>query len=436
MKKQGYLVSIFLSIWLISPALAVVTWTGGTDSSWHTGANWSGGAVPTNSDDVVIDTAATVTASSAIAGKSLTLSNGGGLTISVSYTLLDTTLSSGGTLHSSTVGTSVYLDGKFTQSGGWLYFGNSAASTATITGGILLNNSNDNRGTVIGNNYGATVNLGEANGATTKWNVTALGLGIRFSNETTLGQLNMTGGTLVVSSERLLTDWYGLMIGVTDVDNRYANGELNLSGGIVNVLPGSNNGFVGVGGVKATSSTLHVGRPTGKLNISSGQLNAETLKVAFHGENSQGTVTLSDSGVLRVRTLNTSDTKGTATYNWNGGTLVMTNYTGDFTNTGTTLAPETWIFSGENYQQESLYGTTTIDGDYTQNSGKLSLDVAFDEAGTVVNQDFFLVTKDLDLAGGELFLNLTTEADTVLDGLMFFPFESGSTTFTRLNLGD
>ena len=36
------------------PETSVVAWLGGTSSDWNVGANWSGGAVPTSSDDVLI----------------------------------------------------------------------------------------------------------------------------------------------------------------------------------------------------------------------------------------------------------------------------------------------------------------------------------------------------------------------------------------------
>ncbi|MBU1896081.1 hypothetical protein KJ641_04420, partial [Patescibacteria group bacterium] len=66
--KQASMLSIllFCGVWYftigfgsIDPTVQVakaasLTWVGGTTGTWETGSNWSGGVVPTDSDDVTI----------------------------------------------------------------------------------------------------------------------------------------------------------------------------------------------------------------------------------------------------------------------------------------------------------------------------------------------------------------------------------------------
>ena len=52
-------------------------WTGAVDSDFHTAGNWASGEVPGATDDVLVDGAATITASATVSVKSLTLGGTG-----------------------------------------------------------------------------------------------------------------------------------------------------------------------------------------------------------------------------------------------------------------------------------------------------------------------------------------------------------------------
>jgi hypothetical protein len=86
--KKTFIFSVFLSILFLcveglsSPVKAAsVSWDGGGDAvSWSDGLNWSGDVVPTDADDVLIDSDVTVDLGSATTVNSLVLGNSGGTT--------------------------------------------------------------------------------------------------------------------------------------------------------------------------------------------------------------------------------------------------------------------------------------------------------------------------------------------------------------------
>ena len=94
-------------------------WTGAVDSDFHTAGNWASGEVPGASDDVLVDGAATITASAAVSINSLTLGGTGDaakFTVSAPVDVAkDIVVSDGGTLSlnrpSSVTGSVVLEDG-------------------------------------------------------------------------------------------------------------------------------------------------------------------------------------------------------------------------------------------------------------------------------------------------------------------------------------
>ncbi|MEK7145726.1 MAG: hypothetical protein AAB802_00915, partial [Patescibacteria group bacterium] len=70
------------SLSVFSVDAASVTWVGGT-GDWETGSNWSGGAQPTDADDVTIDASVTVSVNATTTVNSLTVGSSSGGTAPV-----------------------------------------------------------------------------------------------------------------------------------------------------------------------------------------------------------------------------------------------------------------------------------------------------------------------------------------------------------------
>jgi hypothetical protein len=108
-------------IFFTSTKAATITWVGGS-STWETGSNWSGGVVPTSTDDVIVSssTAFTITLSSGQLASFNTLTLGGGS--ATSTLILVGTIGTGGSV-------TVDNNGKFEQK---------STSTLTFTGAFTV----------------------------------------------------------------------------------------------------------------------------------------------------------------------------------------------------------------------------------------------------------------------------------------------------------
>lgn len=455
LKGRWVVLSILFLGWLMVSVGngAVVTWTGGTNNSWATATNWSTGVVPTDADDVVIESSVTVSTPAEIAGKTLTLSGGGTLSFprQNGYGIGSTTIGNGGTLSTSAwisgpitlqAGGTLSVSGSFragndvagqtvyVQTGGtatssqWLTLGagtsGGAANTVKIQGGLLKTTA-ENEGAVFGLMGSTAVEISEnIAGVSTQMDFTSLGIGNRNGNHTNnLSSVQMSGGTMLIrSTANMWNRGYGLLIGMNDGGSG-GKGEMLLSGGLVNVLAGT-GGNVYVGYRTGTGGTV-----SGKLAISGGEMNvANGIVVAGGATDAVGSLSLSGSGILRVGEMDTTQSVGTATFSWTGGELTVGTYTGDFTNEGTTLAPADVSFDGVSLTKNVTltdFGTTTVVGDYLQKSGRLLLDVQFAANGTISGQDLFLADA-MTLEGGDLEINVL--GDVYEDGFQVSLFGS------------
>jgi hypothetical protein len=145
--------------------LSMVTWIGGS-GDWNTASNWSGGALPGNSDDVIINTS----------GITVTHSSGSHSINSLNLTSATSNnfVLSGGTL---AVATSVQDNGTFSVSGGTLAGATVAAGTVivgqtgslsgvTLGGTLDMASVNGSLNIVNGMTVNGTVNLGSSTGTT------------------------------------------------------------------------------------------------------------------------------------------------------------------------------------------------------------------------------------------------------------------------------
>ena len=250
-------------------------WIGGT-GDWNTAADWSGGVVPDQSDDVTIPAGSNVTISgnetaeaasyTAAAGSTVTLDSGAQLdagnggTFNGAFNLNGTINGTSNTL--TFAGTTVVTGGftgdiantgNMTFNGGGDYqsqFTNSGA--VTVTGGIILGG-----GGTITNSAGATFTITDASSfAPTTYPVTSSGT---FINEGTFTKSGGTGTSLFPlytdPSHNLGADFENVG-GTVNIDsgNFTIDAKAALQGGQINVASGS-------------TLTFLCGGPTGQFDV-------------------------------------------------------------------------------------------------------------------------------------------------------------------------
>ena len=134
-----------LALATVAPARADQTWVGANSNDWFDAGNWSGGAVPTSTDHVTIDTVdpnTTVVGAVGATANGLTVGDisAGMLTIQNGGTLT----SGGGTIGNQSGSTGIVtVDGagsSWTNSGG-LFVGFSGTGTLTIQNGGTVSSS-------------------------------------------------------------------------------------------------------------------------------------------------------------------------------------------------------------------------------------------------------------------------------------------------------
>ena len=325
-----------------SRAQTAVNWIGASSGNWSTSSDWSGGVVPNNgggntynvtinpSSDQTISlnlgaTVSDLTLGSAmlqsVAGDSLTIANGGNLTVNSGGTVLfntagsNITVNSGGTFSNSgmfdleSAGETLSVTGTTT---------NAAGATLTIEGGssaILTGNVNNsgtfetgfsggsNTVTVSGtftNNSGATLEL-QGNGDVMK--VSA------FSNA---GTLSLASGTTLTIT--------GGGNGVTDV----VAGSTYTIGGAFNVQNGSNT----------TSGLAKLNSVEGTLTLSNAQITTVTPGSGTLSVSTTGNVSIDSPSGSAATTLSITgnlNNAGRITTGFSGGSNTV-NVSGTFTN--------------------------------------------------------------------------------------------------------
>ncbi|QDT73690.1 beta strand repeat-containing protein [Lacipirellula limnantheis] len=231
------------------------------------------------------------------------------------------------------------------------------------------------------------------------------------------GTLNVTGGTTTLASASVvsLVGGNGGLGGNGFGPNGGAGGATLLSGGVLNVsggkillaggAGGSGGRFFPAGAAGAAGSFNMTG---GEFNFTAGQVTGNTAivptaPIALVGATmnvSAGALNTAagEFGITNGATLNLSGgvmnastvTLNNSAFNFTGGTLHATAFNGDLVNNGGTLAPGT------------SPGTTTVNGNYTQSSGALEIELGGTSAGQF---DLLSVTGNTTL-GGAIDVNL------------------------------
>ena len=380
----------FFRFVILAVCLACGSWTHGDPGKWETAANWSTGTVPTASEDVSILTGTVSAGTSYPQAKILTIGDGATFSVSKGFKAnLTKFLINGGTINwnctdrviENGYGITETDDYRFEMHGGKMYLATQWATFNAgknlLDGGLLRVTHGD--GTLI---FGLTGNAVTTITGTAQIDTKKFSIGARYQSDyaSRNSTVNVSGNALILVRKGSGTEFTGnangLLIGFGD---NSGNGTLNQSGGTINVLSGANV-YVG--------SSPNSRNAVGTLAISAGEMN--TVGSVFVGKyassltvSQTGTFTLTGTGTLRAGTIQPG--VANATLNFTGGTLAVGTYKGNFVNAGTTLSPETWTFKQDSskantaaewaYNQTSVFGTTVIEGTYTQNSGSVVIDL-------------------------------------------------------------
>jgi hypothetical protein len=394
-------IAVFIALLAFSNVAqsATKTWTGGTGTgmNWTIGTNWSGNTAPIAGDDIVFNTAGTITFSTLpganIAYNSITI-NQGNITLAGTtrtFTLggnagVDFTIDNGASLTTTNVNITLAnnatatIDGILTVSTGRTFNTNGTAVVSTVTGSII------NNGTVTctnatkllfndGSTYQHAINGGTIPTATwdanSNCNITGVtgtvptvaSFAQAFGNFT----WNCTGQTANISLNGNLTDVNGnLTISSTNtgslrLSDNGTTATLDIAGNFSQT--GGNFYIAGTAGACTMTVTLH-----GNFSLSGGTFNingstgTEVLNVAGNFSQSAGTITETSTG-SSVINFNGGTNQ---TYSKSGGTIANTiNFT---VQSGTTLDVGTSLIDGST-------GTFTLNsgaGIITANTGGIS----------------------------------------------------------------
>jgi len=292
--------------WAWGGSLVSYGYTGATAGNWSDTTRWTTAAVPVAGEDVLLNSAATVTydySGANISLHSLTIDSGSTLTQSGQYLTSATetigstgvgTLSQSGGTHAIVgnllLGANAGASGTFTLSGsgtflaGALYAGGS--DTAAGGAGVLTLNSSTASATVSGtlkiwNTTGSAVNLSagtlavgslDTNGNPSRFNWTGGTLGITGAAGLALTATGPLGGTLSLASSRTLT--------VTNTLSTDSSTSLALTGGTLSA------GIIALGG--------------GTLAQSGGTLAAGTIQVNTGATFTQTSGAITGTGSLSI----------------------------------------------------------------------------------------------------------------------------------------
>ena len=306
-----------------SPARADVTWNV-QQGDWSVATNWSGGALPTSTDNADIF-------------------NGGTATITTTGDTCST-LSLGNTAGSGAIN---MTSGSFTVSGS-AFVGFSGTGTFTQSGGTN-NVTYGNQGAVyLGYNVGSngTYSLGSS-GLLSAWSETVGNSGT--------GNFTQSGGTNTISRNLYIGESAG------------SNGTYNLSGGLLSVGSDAYNvgetlGYNGMGafiqsGGTNTTNILYLNNwpPRTTLKQNTGCLSPTEEYVGWSGAGtftqSGGTNTISDDMILQAKTLTVSGRSTSAEMpllSTSDNEVLAVDGTGIFTQTGGSNAVSHWLIVGDN----------------------------------------------------------------------------------------
>ncbi|TGV55499.1 autotransporter outer membrane beta-barrel domain-containing protein [bacterium M00.F.Ca.ET.141.01.1.1] len=250
------------------PASAAEVWTGAASTNWFAAGNWNPAAVPTSSDDVILDPVfphpAVVDAASAAAH----------------YLFVGTIASYSGSL-------TITNGGTLSDTAGYLGYVSNASGTVSVTGpGSVWSNSSD---LFLALSTGSTGTLKISSGGAVSDTVGHVGYGLGTGTVTVDGP----GSTWTNSGDLYIAE-FGT--GTLDITN---GGAVSNAMGTIGWHAGSNGAVTvdGAGSIWTNSSHLFVGdQGTGALNISKGGKVSNLSGILGNLAGSIGTATVDGAG--------------------------------------------------------------------------------------------------------------------------------------------
>lgn len=325
------------------PAYAdTVTWTGGAgDSLWSTGNNWSSGAKPTNTQEVLINSNAGMSGTFL---DRIRFSESGrviSLTVDVANLRIVNTAPSGRSFTVAGEGESGFITvtSNFTNSSGGNLFSSDTGLTnplsVTTLGTLTLTNNSS-----AAVNFGNGTNLGSGGNSTGSDSITFRGAGSwSFNNNNTIGNFSTNGATLDLTFDTTFSGTVAFNAGTGGVNVT----SFALNGGTLAIKNGAavttvNGLVIGVNGKLA-----------GNAVVSGAATVAGTLEPGGASGSTSRTVTFNNGLILESTALVRLSIDSESAFDailLNGGAL---NYNGtlDLTVNGTYGADKTWsLFSG------------------------------------------------------------------------------------------
>lgn len=423
---------LLFSLLLISPSAFAATITASATGIWSSTATWGGSAVPTTSDDVVINSGVTVTVDVNASCNSLTLAAGTNNTVSVNSGMTLTVTNAITANNSGSSNTTAALTGSGSITCGSITVGGTvtnpsltALTTTTYThtltssvnslsiSGNLAIISSYNYASVLGITYATTYDNGIF--TTSGTGTATVGGSITTSNENsgntatfTLGtsstlyltgstpfNLSTTGTNTITLNNTGSTVNYACNGAQTVYSTNYYNLTLSVAGG--KTLQTGTTSIAGNLTLSGTASTTTVVGLTigGNLSIGDGS----TFTVGGYNLTVTGSTTIGGgtSGVLNIGAYNgTKIFTGLVTIN-SGGTWDNTStsspvtFRGGITNNGTfkSGSPTSYTFDTN---AQSLTGTIdmtgaaiVVTGITLTNNGTLTITASFSGTGTLLN---------------------------------------------------
>ncbi len=290
-----------------------------------------------------------------------------------------------------------------------------AGGTASVA--LAKTTNIDASSIVVANNGTATLTLGQNN--------TILADSLQAGLNVGSGSILLpVGGVLNLGSQARPTNLV-LGNGIENTGNTYT-GTLDVSGGTVHAYLGS---------VILGQKDTQPGQQSGVLSISNHADNTIVANSIVMGTgNASGTINF--GGGDFTATSIAKGVGGTATFNWEGGTLHVGTFGSsalhfDLLNAGTgTLAPANTA--------GTVPGTTQIFGNYTQQgAATMQIDLGGAQAGTGYDQ--VIISNAANLAGTlavHLINGFQPTLNEIFTPLMFGSHVGDFTNFTGLNVGD
>ena len=306
-------------------------WTGGTNTDWNTGSNWSDGSVPTGQNAIINNSSgniATISANLSVTPNDIDVRNG---------SRLDHVAGTAGTNGGSWMfvgqdnSAGIYNLANTGSAGAGITGFAQGSGSLNATGNLLVGAFGDNRtGTIRVNTSGTLAVSGE--------------LFIGDSQNST-GNFLLESGTMTANNKIF-------------VGNNKANGTLTMSGGTL---------------TKTGGDETFVGRDqgTGTITQSGGTITLNHNLYVGQSSGSTGTYNISGSSVLNVaRDFVVGRESGTGTLNMTGGTITKTgdekfivghnNGVGTVVQSGGTISANNELYIGN--ENASASGTYTLSG--------------------------------------------------------------------------